>query len=435
MDWHAMPPEVNTSRLMLGAGPLPMVQAAAGWEAFAILLETQADELMASLSALTAAWSGSASEQAVQATMPMVMWLRTTSLQAHKRALQATAQADSYSLAMVSTPPLPEIAENRITTQVLYDTNFFFVNTVPIGVHEVDYWVRMWNQAAVVMDTYAAETAMNTVFEPILPMMPIVIPGVGEGTAAGALGMAAAMAPGAAVREAAFAHVTAQSTVESVGLTTGRMVGDGNMIAERGEGAAQQGENAGQQASQQGQQQPQQAASQGLQMATQMGSQLGSSLMSLPQQMGQMVSQPMQQLMSPLQQVTSLFSGSNNQVGLMGASPFSNHPLVGGSGMSSGAGLVRAASLPGAGGMSARTPIMSNLVGKVEPPSTPIEEEMVGAAGGGKGGGLAPVNSGAGSGSPAGMAGERGKSGGTRAALLAPNPLPQNIGEEDDDDW
>ena len=431
MDWHAMPPEVNTSRLMVGAGPAPMLQAAAGWEAFAILLETQADELMASLSSLASAWSGTASERAVSATMPMVLWLRMTSLQAMKRSLQAAAQATAYSTAMVTTPPLVEIETNRVTTQVLYDTNFFFVNTVPIGVNEVDYWIRMWTQAAVVMDTYASETAMNTVFEPIMPLQPIVMPGMGEGTEASAMGMTAAMAPGAAMREAAFAHVTGQATVESVGLTTGRMVGQGNMAAERGEGAARQGANAGQQASQQSQQ-SQQPAQQGVQMATQMASQLGSTLVQLPQQMGQMVTQPMQQLMSPLQQVTSMFSGSNQQVGLMGASPLSNHPLVGGTGMSSGAGLVRAASLPGAGGMSARTPLMSNLVGKPEVPSTPIEPEPIGAAPGANGAGKAPVG-GSGGGSPAGMAGERGKSGGTRQALLAPAPLPQSFDDEDDE--
>jgi PPE-repeat protein len=431
MEWHAMPPEVNTSRLMAGAGPAPRVQAAAGWEAFAILLETQADELAASLAALASAWSGTASERAVSATMPMVLWLRATSLQAMKRSLQAAAQAAAYSTAMVTTPPLVEIDTNRVTTQVLYDTNFFFVNTVPIGVQEVDYWIRMWTQAAVVMDTYAAETAANTVFEPIMPLMPIVMPGMGESTAASAVGMTAAMAPGAAMREAAFAHVTAQTTLESVGLTTGRMVGQGNMAATRAEGAARQGQNAGQQASQQGQQ-PRQGAQQGVQMATQMASQLGSTLVQLPQQASQMVTQPMQQLMSPLQQVTSMFSGSSDhQLGLVGASPFSNHPLVGGSGMSSGAGMVRAASLPGAGGLSARTPLMSNLVGKVEPPTTP-ELEPVGAAAGRNTAGLAPVGSGGGS--PMGMAGERGKSGCARQALLAPSPLPQNLGE-DDDEW
>ena len=105
MFWHGMPPELNTARLMAGAGPAPMLQAAAGWEALAVFLETQADELAASLAALASAWSGSASERAVAATMPMVIWLRTVSAQAQKRALQATAQANSYSLAMATTPP------------------------------------------------------------------------------------------------------------------------------------------------------------------------------------------------------------------------------------------------------------------------------------------------------------------------------------------
>jgi hypothetical protein len=95
--------------------------------------------------------------------------------------------------------------------------------------------------------------------------------------------------------------------------------------------------------------------------------------------------------------------------------------------------LVRAASLPGAGGMSARTPLMSNLVGKVEPTTTP-ELEPVGAAAGANGAGKAPVG-GSGGGNPMGMGGERGKSGGTRQALLAPSPLPQNFDDDEDDEW
>ena len=58
--WGAFPPEVNTSRLMAGAGPAPMMQAAAGWEALAISLETQADELAASLASLAQMWQGMA---------------------------------------------------------------------------------------------------------------------------------------------------------------------------------------------------------------------------------------------------------------------------------------------------------------------------------------------------------------------------------------
>ena len=70
------------------------------------------------------------------------------------------------------------------------------------------------------------------------------------------------------------------------------------------------------------------------------------------------------------------------QMGLIGASPLSNHPLAGGSGAGSGAGLVRAASLPGAGGTSPRTPLMANLVGKeLEPTVSPVAVAAGAAAG------------------------------------------------------
>jgi PPE-repeat protein len=436
MVWHGMPPELNTARLMAGAGDAPMLQAAAGWEALAVFLETQADELAGSLAALSAAWSGTASERAVSATMPMVVWLRSTALQAQKRAMQATAQATAWATAMATTPPLPEIEMNHVTHAVLEATNFLGINTVPIGINEADYFIRMWNQAAFAMDAYQAETVMNTLFEPIPPMTPIVIPGVGESTVGAALGQIAAQAPGAALRETAIAQVTAQATVESAGLQTGRAAGQANQMATLAEGQAEKTQNA-QQFSQQGQ--LQQGAQQGMQMGMQMASQLGSTLGQLPQQASQMVMQPMQQLTQPLQQVTSMFSqmggmsGHNPaQMGLIGASPLSNHPLVGGSGAGSGAGLVRAASLPGAGGTAARTPLMSKLVGEIEPTPASVSP---GAAAGGSAAGLAPVGAGSGAGGPMGMGGHAGKSGGSKQGLMAPRPLAYDLAEDEEDDW
>jgi hypothetical protein len=115
-------------------------------------------------------------------------------------------------------------------------------------------------------------------------------------------------------------------------------------------------------------------------------------------------------------------------MGLLGTSPLSNHPLAGGSGASSGAGLVRAASLPGAGGTAARTPLMTSLIGEPKVAVAP------GAAGGGAGGGLAPVGAGGGMG-PMGHMGQRGKSGGNKQGLTAPSVLPQDLGEDEGDDW
>ncbi|ORB62889.1 PPE family protein [Mycolicibacterium tusciae] len=425
MEWHGMPPEVNTARLMLGAGPAPMLQAAAGWEALAISLETQADELAASLAALTSVWSGSASEKAVSSTMPMVTWLRTVSAQAMKRAMQAIAQANAYTAAMATTPPLAEIEQNHVTHAVLEATNFFWVNTIPIALNEIDYFVRMWNQAAGAMDVYQTETLLNLMFEIIAPPKPIVVPGVGESGAAAALASAAAMAPAAAIRNAAIAQVSAVSKMESVRLNAGNAVSEAHMAAQRAEGQAQKADNAAPQAQQ---------MQQGMQMGMQMASQLGSTLGQIPQQASQMVMQPMQQLTQPLQQVTSMFSqlgsmgGDKAQIGLIGASPLSNHPLAGGSGAGSGAGLVRAASLPGAGGTAPRTPLLANLIGETKP------LVPAGAAAGGGGMGLAPVGAGGG-GAPMHGMGQRGTSGGAKTGLTAPRVLPQDLGEDEDDDW
>lgn len=423
MEWHGMPPEVNTARLMLGAGPAPMLQAAMGWEALAISLETQADELVASLTALTSMWSGTASERAVSSTMPMVVWLRTVSAQAMKRGLQATAQANAYTAAMATTPPLVEIEQNHITHAVLEATNFFWVNTIPIALNEIDYFIRMWNQAAGAMDVYQAETLLNLMFELIAPPKPVVMPGVGESGAAAALASAAAMAPAAAVRNAAIAQVSTQSKMESVLMTAGTAAGQANIAAQRAQGQVQKADNAAPQAQQ---------MQQGMQMGVQMASQIGSAVGQIPQQASQMIMQPMQQLTQPLQQVSSLFSSLGGadkaQIGLIGASPLSNHPLAGGSGAGSGAGLVRAASLPGAGGSAPRTPLLANLIGETKP------LVPVGAAAGAGGMGLAPVGAGGGGGPMHGM-GQRGKSGGAKTGLTAPSVLPQDLGEDEEDDW
>jgi PPE-repeat protein len=436
MFYGALPPEVNTARLMAGAGVGPMYQAAAGWEALAISLETQADELAGSLAALTGTWQGSASERAVSATQPMVLWLHTTAMQAQKRAMQAIAQASSYATALATTPPIPEIEQNHVTHAVLEATNFLGINTAPIGVNEADYFVRMWNQAAGAMEAYQAETSMNTLFEPIPPMKPIVMPGVAESTAAAVLAETAPGMASAAVRNLIMAQVVGQSTIESAALWTGNAASQFAFAADRAEGQSTKAESAAQKTSGQ-----QDKAQQGTQMMMQVASQVGSQAMQLPQQLGQLVGQPMQQLSQPLQQVTQIFSqmgssfGNNGaQMGLMGASPFSNHPLAGGSGAASGAGLVRAASMPGMGGTAARTPLMASLVGSPEGASSAAAQAEAGAAAGAANAGKAPVSSagGAGAGMGPGVKGEKG--GGTREALKAPGVLVQDL-DDDDDDW
>jgi PPE-repeat protein len=427
-----MPPEVNTSRLMAGAGVEPMLQAAAGWEAFAISLETQADELAASLTSLASLWNGMGAERAVTATMPMVIWLRMLSLQALKRAMQAVQQANAYALAMGTTPQLVEIELNHITHAVLEATNFLGINTLPIGLNELDY-ARMWELAAAVMDAYQAETTLNATFEPVAPAKPVVMPGVGELAMATGLASAAALAPATAARDLVFAQVSGQGKASEFALKGGRAAHFGNEAANSARSEASQTKGLGDQPQQD------QMLSQGMQQGVQMATQMGSSLAQLPQQLMQGVTQPFQQLSQPLQQVSSMFGqmgmGGNKgaQVGLMGASPFSNHPAIGGSGASTGAGLVRAASLPGAGGTAVRTPLMANLVGAQS--MSPVSV-AAGASAGAAAAGLAPVGAGAGGGTgPMGTSGQRAKSGGSKSGLTAPSPLPYDLSEDEEDDW
>ncbi|MFS0896461.1 hypothetical protein [Mycolicibacterium litorale] len=204
----------------------------------------------------------------------------------------------------------------------------------------------------------------------------------------------------------------------------------------------------GQQAAQDAAKQGGQAGGQGSQQGMQMMTQMASMAAQLPQQLGQMVSQapqqlmqPLQQLSQPLQQLTSMFGqgGKADSLGAAGLpfSSFSNHPLAGGSGASGGSGMMRAASLPGSGGVSAQTPLMAGLVGTNAVSVAPAEV----LAGSAAVGGVAPVAAGAmggmgGMGAPMGMMGGRGSTGGsTTAGLSGPPPLEYDLDEDVDDEW
>lgn len=301
MFWHAMPPELNTARLMAGAGPAPMLAAAMGWEALAAALDAQAVELTARLNSLGEAWTGGSSDKAIGNAQPMITWLQGASAQAKMRGMQATAQAAAYSQAMATTPSLPEIFANHITHAVLSATNFFGINTVPIAFTEMDYFVRMWTQAAIAMDVYQAETTANTLFDKLEPMTSILDPGTSQGmTSTPLMGMTSKL--GAATPG------QLQSTVGQLSEMSG----------------------------------PMQQLTQPMQQMTSMFGQMGSGTSGPGSGLGD----------------------DGTQLGLLGTNPLSNHPLAGGSGPSVGAGLLRGEALPGAGGTLARTPLMTGLIDK-----------------------------------------------------------------------
>lgn len=414
MLWHALPPEMNTARLMAGAGPAPMLEAAAGWAGLGNALEAQAVGLAQALVALQGLWSGAGSERAVAAFTPMVAWLNDAASKSQQRATQASAQAESYLTALAATPSLIDIAVNHVTHAVLVATNFLGINLMPIGANETDYFVRMWNEAAAAMDVYQSETAANTVFEPLLPLQPIVQPEVGEMLSPGVGGV--------------------WSNARQAGTTAMRQF---------------------------------EAAAQGLSdLVPSWATSSDEQAMQLLNQLGQLgpLTGPMQSLMQPIQQLTSLvgqtggmagsgISGSDmggsefsaaavggssstlggkelGQLGLLGASPLSNHPLAGGSGPSLGPGLIHGGALPGAAGSEPRTALMSQLI---EKPADTVSPATPGAAPGlSTGGGAAPRVLPPGGEEP----GADAESGLVTTALVADHSSEsQYVGLDEGDDW
>ncbi len=185
-----------------------------------------------------------------------------------------------------------------------------------------------------------------------------------------------------------------------------------------------------------------QAADKGSQQAMQMMKQMGQMAMQLPQQIGGMLTQAPQQLMQPLQQIMRplqqlMSAGGKGGAGAAASSPspfssFSNHPMAGGSGAGAGGGMVKAASLPGSGGLSPQSPALASLVGS-------SGDVVVRPAGAGSSAisGLAPVSAGGAGmgGGGMGMMGQRGETGGTGASLAAPAPLEYDLDEDVDDEW
>lgn len=396
MLWHAMPPELNTLRLMAGAGPTPMLQAAAGWEALAATQEAQAAELAAKLAALKGAWTGTGSERATAAAAPMVTWLETAAQTARKRGMQAAAQAAAYAKALGITPSLPDIATNKITHTVLAATNFFGINMVPIGFNEMDYFVRMWTQAGSAMDMYQADTVLNTRFEPLPEMKPIVAPGVGEAEAAQAFGRLSQMASEggtSAMQAASEAVATFTPSLDEIQQVSQLMSGLGQLSG------------------------PMQQIFQPLQQLLSMAGQSGG--------MGGMGGSP---LGNGVAAGGGKLGAEAGQLGLLGAPPLSSHPLLGGSGPSVGMGLMHAETLPGAGGSGPRTSMMSSLIDR---PAAGVSPAGAGA-GSSAMGGAAPMGA-MGQGSQSGAA--------ARPGLSMPAPLAEQHDEEEPhdidggDDW
>lgn len=162
LDYGALPPEVNSTRMYSGPGSGPMMAAAAAWDALASGLESVSRGYTSVISQLQGeGWSGSASVAMADAAAPYVVWLTSSGANAEQAASRARAAAAAYETAFAAVVPPALVAANRTQLASLVATNTFGQNTTQIAATEAAY-AEMWAQDAQVMYGYAASSSTAT---------------------------------------------------------------------------------------------------------------------------------------------------------------------------------------------------------------------------------------------------------------------------------
>jgi PPE-repeat protein len=159
LDFGALPPEINSGRMYVGAGAGPMLAAAAAWDELAAELQSAGASYGSAVEGLAAGpWAGPSSMAMAAAAAPYVAWISATSAQAEQAATQAKLAAGAYETAFAATVPPPVIAANRALLMSLIATNFLGQNTPAIAATETHY-IEMWAQDAAAMYAYAGSSA------------------------------------------------------------------------------------------------------------------------------------------------------------------------------------------------------------------------------------------------------------------------------------
>jgi PPE-repeat protein len=166
LDFGAIPPEINSTRMYAGPGPGSMLAAAAAWQSLGEELTYAASGYGSVVSSLAgAAWTGPSSTSMAAAAAPYVTWLSATGDQAQQAAAQATAAASAYESAFAATVPPPMIDANRSLLAELVATNILGQNTPAIAATEALY-AEMWAQDAAAMYGYAGASATASQVNP-----------------------------------------------------------------------------------------------------------------------------------------------------------------------------------------------------------------------------------------------------------------------------
>lgn len=217
MDFAALPPEINSSRMYTGPGSGPMLATAAAWQGLAAVLDHAAVTYAAAIAGLAIdSWTGPTAAVMTASATHCVDWLRTAAIQAEGSAIQAQDAAAAFETAFAMTVPPPLIAANRAELLTLAATNFLGQNSPAIEANQAEY-AEMWAQDAAAMYSYARTSEIAAALTPFTPPSSATDP---AGLAAQSAAVAAATdASIAGDAQAAIAGLMTQylSTVQSLG--------------------------------------------------------------------------------------------------------------------------------------------------------------------------------------------------------------------------
>lgn len=172
MDFGALPPEINSTRMYSGYRAGSMLEAAAAWDKLADDLYCTAASHQSIITTLTdEGWQGSASDSMAAAVAPYMNWLTSTAAQAEEIASQARAAASAYEAAFAALVPPPVIEANRAQLASLIAGNVISQNMPAMNAVEADYG-EMWAQDASAMYRYAGASAAAATLTPLAPPSP-----------------------------------------------------------------------------------------------------------------------------------------------------------------------------------------------------------------------------------------------------------------------
>ncbi|HEY3994922.1 MAG TPA: PPE family protein [Mycobacterium sp.] len=236
MDFGALPPEVNSGRMYVGAGPGTLLAASAAWDSLAAELSATAAGYESVISTLTNDWQGPTSMSMAAAVAPYVLWMRATAEQCEQSAIQATGAVAAYEAAYAMTVPPPLITANRSQLMALIATNLLGQNTPAIMATEAEY-SEMWAQDAAAMYSYAASSASASTFSAFTPPPQTTNPGGLTGQAGAVSQVTATHAAGTAQSASSHAMSSVPQALQSLS-TPGSSSGTGLSQAAMGTGTS-----------------------------------------------------------------------------------------------------------------------------------------------------------------------------------------------------